>query len=78
MAMGALARMPRNFFRRHDRWLFGRRRCLLIGMLVVIVSAESAAADDIVMTKAPAIPYFGSSAYNWNGFYAGGHRRLAP
>ena len=34
--------------------------------------AGRAAADDIMMTKAPAIPYAGPSAYNWSGFYAGG------
>ena len=31
-----------------------------------------AAADDAIVTKAPAIPFAGP-AYNWNGFYAGGH-----
>ncbi len=29
------------------------------------------------MTKASPIPYANSAAYNWNGFYAGGHFGLA-
>jgi len=40
---------------------------------LAIAYAESARADDAVVTKAPAIPYVNSSGYNWNGFYAGGH-----
>jgi len=68
--------MPWKFFRPNARSLFARQPCLLIGALhfgalIVAASAESAAADDAVTTKAPAIPYSGS-AYNWNGFYAGG------
>ena len=41
--------------------------------------AESARADDAVVTRAPAIPFFNLSgpAYNWTGFYAGGHMGLA-
>jgi high affinity Mn2+ porin len=39
---------------------------------VAIVSAQSATADDIMVTKAPAIPYSDPAAYNWTGFYAGG------
>ena len=66
--------MPRNFFRRFDRSLFARQPCLLIGALIVIAPAKSAAADDIMVTKTPAIPYAaGSSGYNWSGLYAGGH-----
>src|ERR1700722_18135486 len=38
----------------------------------LIVLAGRAAADDVIATKAPAIPYAGLSGYNWNGFYAGG------
>jgi hypothetical protein len=30
-----------------------------------------------MVTKAPAIPYSGPAAYNWNGFYAGGHLGVA-
>jgi high affinity Mn2+ porin len=63
--------MLRNFFRCFDGSLFARRPCLLIGALVVIASAESAAADDAMVTKAS--PTSTPSAYNWNGFYAGGH-----
>jgi high affinity Mn2+ porin len=44
---------------------------------VVIASAESAAADDIMVTKAPSIPYSTASGYNWNGFYFGGHFGVA-
>jgi high affinity Mn2+ porin len=45
---------------------------LVVGALAAIACAGSAAADDIMVTKAPAIPYAGSSAYSWSGFYAGG------
>jgi high affinity Mn2+ porin len=38
----------------------------------VVALAGSAAADDAIVTKAPAIPFAGP-AYNWNGLYAGGH-----
>jgi high affinity Mn2+ porin len=41
---------------------------------VALATAEKArAADDIMATKAPPIPYSVSSGYNWSGFYAGGH-----
>jgi high affinity Mn2+ porin len=45
----------------------------LAAAAIVVASAGSAVADDIMATKAPAIPYTGPSVYNWNGFYAGGH-----
>jgi high affinity Mn2+ porin len=45
---------------------------LLVASAAVVAFAESAAADDNMMTKALAIPFAGP-AYNWNGFYAGGH-----
>ncbi len=72
--------MPLNFFRL-ARARLARRPCSLsgalrIGALVVIASVQSAAADDIMVTKAPAIP-FGGPAYNWNGFYAGGNIGIA-
>ena len=38
---------------------------------IVIASAGSATADDITLAKAP--PLRVPSAYDWNGFYAGGH-----
>jgi len=44
---------------------------------IVIASAERAKADDAMVTKAPPIPYASSSAYNWTGFYAGGHLGVA-
>jgi high affinity Mn2+ porin len=44
---------------------------------IMIASTGSAAADDIMMAKAPAIPYSNSPAYNWNGFYVGGHLGVA-
>ena len=49
---------------------------------VCIAFTEAAKADDIFVTKAPAIPFTGLSglsgpAYNWNGFYAGGHMGIA-
>jgi len=40
---------------------------------VVIASAGPAAADDVMVTKAPAIPYSNTAGYNWTGFYFGGH-----
>ncbi len=42
----------------------------------VVALAAGAAADDAIVTKAPAIPFTGP-AYNWNGFYAGGHFGVA-
>jgi high affinity Mn2+ porin len=42
----------------------------------VAALAGSAAADDIFVTKTPAIAFAGP-AYNWNGFYAGGHMGYA-
>jgi high affinity Mn2+ porin len=52
---------------------------LTFGILMVIASAERAAADDVSVTKAPAIPFSGlnGSAYNWSGFYGGGHFGVA-
>ena len=59
-----------------DRWarpgLGAIMKRLLVAGVSLIVLAGRAAADDIMMTKAPAIPYAGPSAYNWSGFYAGG------
>jgi high affinity Mn2+ porin len=43
----------------------------VIGALLTTVE-RALAADDVIATKAPAIPFAGP-AYNWNGFYAGGH-----
>src|ERR1700688_4442603 len=75
---GMLARMPRNLLRFFARSRFARQPCLLIGALhlgalVVIASGKSAAADDIMVTKAPAISSSATFAYDWSGFYAGGH-----
>jgi high affinity Mn2+ porin len=49
---------------------------------VCMACAKPAAADDVFVTKAPAIPFSSLSsltgpAYNWNGFYAGGNFGLA-
>ena len=46
---------------------------------VFMALTEAAEADDIFVTKAPAIPFTGLTgpAYNWNGFYAGGHMGIA-
>ena len=46
-------------------------------LALAITYAESAKADGAMLTKAPPIPYVGSSNYNWNGFYAGGNLGLA-
>jgi high affinity Mn2+ porin len=69
--------MLRNFVHLIDGSLVGGRHILPIGVLafgalMTIAAAERAhAADDAIVTKAPAIPFVGP-AYNWNGFYAGG------
>ena len=46
---------------------------------VFMALTEAAKADDIFVTKAPAYPFAGLTgpAYNWNGFYAGGHMGIA-
>ena len=49
---------------------------LLVGA-IVLASAKSASADDIMVTKAPAIPHSDAAAFNWNGFYAGVHIGVA-
>jgi high affinity Mn2+ porin len=57
---------------------FARGDRLLIGAVAAVVALTgSAAADDTVATKTPATPYGNSAAYNWNGFYAGGHLGVA-
>ncbi len=43
---------------------------------IVIACVNAAVADDVMVTKAPAIAY-GGPTYNWNGFYAGGHLGVA-
>ena len=48
-------------------------RGLLVAAVSVIVFAGRAVADDIIVTKTPAISSSASSAYDWTGFYAGGH-----
>ncbi len=60
----------------------GPRSLLKLGLAISIAAAAfagSAAADDIFVSKAPAIPFngFNSPAYNWNGFYAGGNFGIA-
>jgi high affinity Mn2+ porin len=65
--------MLRDFFRRFDRSLLARQPCLLVGALIVIAPAQSAAADDIMVTKTAPISSSASSAYDWTGFYVGGH-----
>ena len=44
---------------------------------LAMTCAENAKADGAMVTKAPPIPYVGSSDYNWNGFYAGGNLGIA-
>jgi len=55
---------------------FAHQLCLLIGT-IVIASNSSTWADEIMATKAPAILYTEAGAFNWNGFYAGGHLGVA-
>ncbi len=47
---------------------------IAIGAAIVAAPASDVFADDIMVTKAPPIPYTGNTGgYNWNGFYAGGN-----
>jgi high affinity Mn2+ porin len=74
MRCGVLAGTPMNIIHLLAHSGFPRPRRLLISALhVVAITAlgESAAADDTSVTKTLAIPS-ADSAYNWNGFYAGG------
>ena len=57
-----------------------QKLCLLASAGAVFMAlTEAAKADDIFLTKAPAIPFAGPGGppYNWNGFYAGGHMGVA-
>jgi hypothetical protein len=56
-----------------------QRLWLAASAVAVIAFAEIAKADDAFLAKAPAIPFSGliGPAYNWEGFYAGGHMGLA-
>ena len=72
--------MPPIPFRLFARSFFCARRahqCAGATGAIIITLVTSAAADDIMATKAPPIPYSSTSAYNWNGFYAGGHFGVA-
>jgi len=54
--------------------------CSVIALLagaVVVAFARNALADDIVVTKAPTIPHSDAGAFDWNGFYVGGHFGVA-
>jgi high affinity Mn2+ porin len=77
IASGKVHKSAAGFFYRHVRPPYARPLCLLVGALIAVASAKHAAADDVMATKAPAIPYGNSAAYNWNGFYAGGHFGVA-
>ena len=47
---------------------------LITVISVTLPSAEKVlAADDIIVTKAPPIPYSVPAVYDWSGFYTGGH-----
>jgi high affinity Mn2+ porin len=82
-----LEEMPRNSLHRLARSRGARWHDLLVsalyvGTLTIAASTERAAADDLFTSKAPAFPFVSLSgltgpAYNWNGFYAGGHMGLA-
>jgi high affinity Mn2+ porin len=65
--------MSRNFFRFFARLLFAHQRGLFMGATgaAAIALTSNAAADGIVLTKAP--PSATPSAYDWSGFYIGGH-----
>src|SRR5271169_2754775 len=60
--------MAQRFLR--PRW------SVVVMAAMVIAYTRIAAADDFMATKAPAISFTGP-AYNWNGFYAGGHLGVA-
>ncbi len=45
---------------------------VFVFLALTLVLPAGAFADDIIVTKAPPIPYAGP-AYNWTGFYFGGH-----
>ena len=49
---------------------------IVVMAATVIAYTRIAAADDFIATKASAISFTGP-AYNWNGFYAGGHLGVA-
>jgi hypothetical protein len=72
--------MCRAVKRQHTAGALAARRLLLAASAVaVIASTDVAKAEDVFVTKAPSIPFSGliGPAYNWNGFYAGGHMGLA-
>jgi high affinity Mn2+ porin len=48
----------------------------LLTVAIIIACVDAAVADDVMVTKAPATAN-GGPAYNWNGFYAGGHLGVA-
>jgi high affinity Mn2+ porin len=50
---------------------------LLVAGIGLIALVGRAAADDIMVTKAPPIPASISAAYDWSGFYAGSHEGYA-
>jgi len=50
---------------------------VVVAGVSLIALAGRAAADDIMVTKAPPIPSSVSAAYDWSGFYAGSHQGYA-
>jgi high affinity Mn2+ porin len=50
---------------------------LLVAGIALIALAGRAAADDIMVTKAPPIPSNVSATYDWSGFYVGSHQGYA-
>lgn len=73
--MARLGRILSNNFKTKVRFAIGAT-CAA----VVVASASNGFADDIMVTKAPASPSiplpslpFAGPAYNWTGFYFGGH-----
>ena len=49
----------------------------IVAMAAMVTAySQTAAADDFTVTKAPAISFTGP-AFNWNGFYVGGHLGVA-
>jgi high affinity Mn2+ porin len=65
--MAGLGRILSNNLNTRARFAIGATCAAM-----VVTSASNVFADDIFVTKAPPLPFAGP-AYNWNGFYFGGH-----
>jgi high affinity Mn2+ porin len=74
--MEAAMTMPASILSTNFTKIATRATLLASTAAVVVAFAGSAKTDDTMVTKTPAIPFINGlsgPAYNWNGFYAGGH-----